>query len=71
MRAPLFLMVALVSCTPSQPRPVSVATTTTKPMATQAPPMTVTKLARGAVLFDDLGSFHRTVTASPDAQKYF
>ncbi|MGZ3449048.1 MAG: hypothetical protein ACXVEF_05590 [Polyangiales bacterium] len=71
MRAPLFLMVALVSCTPSLPRPVSVATTTTKPMATQAPPMTVTKLARGAVLFDDLGSFHRTVTASPDAQKYF
>jgi tetratricopeptide (TPR) repeat protein len=36
------------------------------------PPVSFTDWARGAMLFNDLGSFHRTITAvSPDTQQYF
>jgi tetratricopeptide (TPR) repeat protein len=36
------------------------------------PPQTVADWARGAKLFDHLGTFHRVVTtSSPDAQRYF
>ncbi len=41
------------------------------PSATALPP-SVAALAKGAMLFDDLGTLHRIVsTASPEAQKYF
>lgn len=36
-----------------------------------APRATVAQWAKGAQLFDGLGSFHRKVTASPEAQSYF
>lgn len=36
-----------------------------------APRATVADWARGAQLFDGLGTFHRKVTASPEAQEYF
>ncbi|HEU0098133.1 MAG TPA: hypothetical protein VFQ67_05085 [Allosphingosinicella sp.] len=36
-----------------------------------APRATVADWAKGAQLFDGLGDFHRKVTASPEAQKYF
>ncbi|HYJ84195.1 MAG TPA: hypothetical protein VEW26_15285 [Allosphingosinicella sp.] len=35
------------------------------------PRATVADWAKGAQLFDGLGTFHRKVTASPEAQKYF
>src|SRR5512137_1165454 len=34
-------------------------------------PSTVAEWARGARVYDGLGTFHRRVTASPEAQRYF
>ncbi len=40
--------------------------------AAKTPAMTLDTLAKGAVLFDDLGTFHRAISSkSPEAQKYF
>ncbi|HSW11387.1 MAG TPA: hypothetical protein VLI06_01020, partial [Solimonas sp.] len=35
------------------------------------PPATLADWARGAQLFEGLGSYHRAVTATPEAQRWF
>ena len=55
--------------TPHAPAPTAPTSTTA---SSPALPASVAALAKGALLFDDLGPLHRTVsTASPEAQKYF
>src|SRR5690348_14649858 len=48
------------------------ATPASHPPDHAGPPQTVADWARGAKLFDRLGTFHRAVTtSSPEAQRYF
>jgi len=48
------------------------ASSASPPMAMPGPPASLAGWAQGAQLFDNLGTFHRTVTtAAPDAQTYF
>ncbi|HEY8040739.1 MAG TPA: hypothetical protein VIF15_13130 [Polyangiaceae bacterium] len=58
---------------PSPQPPPPPAAPTTAPTTQVAPaPASVAALASGAMLFDDLGALHRTVTTtSPEAQRYF
>lgn len=61
----------LAACA-SQPRSETTTTAAEALSAAQEPvPPSVARLARGAVLFDGLGDYHRKVTASRDAQTYF
>jgi tetratricopeptide (TPR) repeat protein len=75
----VLLGAVLIGCG-SPPPPTTVATTPPPPTAPPsvsgapvptAPPASVAALAKGAVLFDDLGPYHRAITASAEAQKYF
>jgi tetratricopeptide (TPR) repeat protein len=74
----LILASLAVGCAASEPPPPEPpspfeALSAPPPPAPAPPavPASVAKLATGAVLFDDLGSLHRAVTASPEAQKWF
>ena len=72
-------LMALCGCGPSPPTPPAASSTTAAPAMSSTPkdlmpqaPATVMDWARGAMLFDGLGSAHRAVTTSvPEAQKYF
>jgi tetratricopeptide (TPR) repeat protein len=69
-------MVLLVGCggEDRQPRtatPPRLTSYRAAPPPAARPPASVAKLATGAMLFDDLGTYQMTVTASPEAQKYF
>jgi tetratricopeptide (TPR) repeat protein len=55
---------------PASQAPTSPPLRNAKADAGQLPP-SVAALAKGAVLFDDLGTYHKAVTASPEAQIYF
>ena len=70
----------LAACGPEAPPPVAPAPpppATAVPVAPASPPppaaapASVASLAEGALLFDDLGTLHHAVTASPEAQKWF
>src|SRR5262249_32608870 len=72
--------VSLVACGAEPPPPAAPPPPTppapdvpaaTAPPAVAAPPASVAKLAEEAILFDDLGALHHTVTASAEAQKWF
>lgn len=72
-----FLCALLVSCGSSQSavthatgQPVKLSSHQLPPPV-HPPPPSVAALAQGAQLFDDLGTYGRVVTASPEAQKYF
>jgi tetratricopeptide (TPR) repeat protein len=72
----------LVACAEDAPAPPP-AVPSAPPVASAAPPPapapaapapvpdSVAKLAQGAILFDDLGTYHHAVTASTEAQKWF
>jgi tetratricopeptide (TPR) repeat protein len=57
-----------VAPTPPPPPPTASAPAPEPPPAV---PASVAALGTGAMLFDDLGTHHRTVTASPEAAPYF
>lgn len=82
--AAVFACALLTACEAPLPMPVppqvpppshvaAVATPAAEPeMEMSGPPQTVAQWAHGAMLFDNLGDFHRGIdTASPEAQKYF
>jgi tetratricopeptide (TPR) repeat protein len=79
--APAALALLLVACGAESPAPVAPTpppvTSAPRPVASASPsppapiPASVVVLAEGAVLFDDLGTLHHGVTASPEAQKWF
>lgn len=54
-----------------EPPPTASAAPTPAPEPPSAVPATVSALGVGAMLFDDLGSWHRDVTATPEAAPYF
>lgn len=67
---------ALVACEKTPPpKPVMTGMTEPTVLPRSEPPVrvpeSVAALAKGAMLFDDLGSWHRSVTASADAQRFF
>ncbi|GAC1353783.1 MAG: hypothetical protein NVSMB47_06830 [Polyangiales bacterium] len=63
----------LVACGSGAPPAATAPHPLAPPIAAPSPavPASVAKLADGAVLFDDLGSHHRAVTASAEAQPWF
>ena len=70
---------ALAACGPAEPQPVPPTQPTAsavplglgEPPVPDPPPPSVAALAKDALLLDNLGSLHKSVTAAPDAQKYF
>ncbi len=53
------------------PPPAPTASAAPEPEPPPSVPPSVSVLGMGAVIFDDLGSWHRTVTGSPEAGAYF
>src|SRR5215470_13523888 len=69
----LVLTVIVAACAGSEataPRP-PVKPAAVAPPAPTPPPSPVAALAEGATRFDDLGSYHLKVTATPEAQAWF
>jgi tetratricopeptide (TPR) repeat protein len=67
--AALAIAIVCAGCTKSAP---SAGATAPESSASAGPPANVSEWARGAKLFDGLGTFHRPITtSSKDAQQYF